>query len=89
MEMTMTYQPSCEVFPSGAASLHEKMLRLRHEITDAQEYRRKLKNAFEHRQWPQPLCWRLENYRSTAMAIDVAGLAPRSLRVPRHRGKAI
>jgi hypothetical protein len=62
MEMTMTYQPSGEVFPSGAVSLHEKMLRLRQEITDAQEYRRRLENAFEHffGNGHSPLYWRLE-----------------------------
>lgn len=58
----MTYQPNCEVFPSGAVSLHETMLRLRQEIADAQEYRRKLENAFEHffGNGHSPLYWRLE-----------------------------
>ena len=38
----MTYQPSREVFPSEAVSLQEKMLRLRQQIIEAQQYRRKL-----------------------------------------------
>jgi hypothetical protein len=42
MEMSMTYQPSRDVFPSDAVSLQEKMRRLRQEISDAQRYRRKL-----------------------------------------------
>jgi hypothetical protein len=42
LEMIMTYQPSREVFPSDAVSLQEKMLRLRQQIIEAQQYRRKL-----------------------------------------------
>jgi hypothetical protein len=62
MEMNVTYQPNREVFPSAAVSLHEKMLRLQQEITEAQEYRYKLANAFEHffGDGHSPLYWRLE-----------------------------
>jgi hypothetical protein len=42
MEMSMSYQPSHESFPSDAVSLHEKMLRLRQQIVEAQQYRRTL-----------------------------------------------
>lgn len=42
MEMSMTYQPSHESFPSDAVSLQEKMLRLRQQIVEAQQYRRTL-----------------------------------------------
>ena len=42
MEMSMTYQPSREVFPSDAVSLQEKMLRLRQQIIEAQQYRLRL-----------------------------------------------
>ena len=38
----MTYQPNHEVFPSDAMTLQEKMLRLRQQIIEAQQYRRKL-----------------------------------------------
>jgi hypothetical protein len=42
MEMSMTYQPSRDVFPSGIVSLQEKMRRLQQEISDAQHYRLQL-----------------------------------------------
>jgi hypothetical protein len=40
----MTYHPGRDVFPSDALNLHEKMLRLRQDIVEAQQYRRKLEN---------------------------------------------
>ena len=58
----MTYQPSREVFPADAVSLHEKMLRLRQEIIEAQEYRRKLEDAFDYHfaNGHSPSYWKVE-----------------------------
>ena len=60
----MTYQPNREVFSSGAVGQHEKILRLRQEITASQEYRRELENAFVHYfgDGHSPLYWRLEKH---------------------------
>lgn len=46
----MTYQHGRDVFPSDAASLQEKMLRLRQQIIEAQQYRRKLENEHPGRE---------------------------------------
>jgi hypothetical protein len=62
--MTMTYQPNREVFSSGTISQHEKILRLRQEITGSREYRRELENAFAHYfgDGHSPLYWKLEKH---------------------------
>jgi hypothetical protein len=46
----MTYQHGRDVFPSDATSLQEKMLRLRQQIIEAQQYRRKLENEHPRRE---------------------------------------
>lgn len=61
----MTYQPGRDVFPSEAISLQEKMLRLRQQIIEAQQYRRKLDSEHPGRESdigvaPNASYWRVE-----------------------------
>ena len=60
----MTYQPNREAFSSGTVSQHEKIFRLRQEITGSREYRRELENAFAHYfgDGHSPLYWKLEKH---------------------------
>jgi hypothetical protein len=50
--MSMSYQPGRDAFASDAVSLQEKMLRLRKQIDEAQQYRRQLES--EHGEAPVP-----------------------------------
>jgi hypothetical protein len=50
--MSMSYQPGRDAFASDAVSLQEKMLRLRKQIDEAQQYRRQLES--EHGEVPVP-----------------------------------
>jgi hypothetical protein len=50
--MSMSYQPGRDAFASDAVSLQEKMLRLRKQIDEAQQYRRQLES--DHGDAPVP-----------------------------------
>jgi hypothetical protein len=59
------YQPGRDVFPSEADSLQEKMLRLRQQIIEAQQYRRKLEDEHPGRESDNAVAlntsyWRVE-----------------------------
>jgi hypothetical protein len=67
--MSMSYQPGRDVFTSEAVSLQEKMLRLRQQIDEAQQYRRQLDNGHDESgaseapaqgQGPGSSYWRVE-----------------------------